>query len=383
MHDIVIIGGGYAGLLTALRLQTQQQAHVTLINNRETFVKRIRLHQVATGQRIPTLNLRDFLAKTPITFRQATVREILPDEKCIRLDDATLRYDTLVIATGSHVDRDTVPGIREHAYTLDAASAEQLRSTITSDKRLLVVGGGLTGIEAAAEFADKLNVALVTRGKLGSAMSERGANHLRSSLTRKGVTLHETSNVRAIHRDHLETNAGRLDFDLCLWAGGFRANPLPADAGFTVNAAGQLLLCDTLQAVDHEDVFAVGDAGTITMQSGNALRMACATAMPMGTHAADNISRRLQDEPLQPFDFGYTVQCTSLGRGNALAQFVTDADAPTARVLTGLVGHLAKEGIGFYTVASLYLEKWFPGSYRYPQGVRAITPEHEKRRQPA
>jgi NADH dehydrogenase FAD-containing subunit len=130
---------------------------------------------------------------------------------------------------------------------------------------------------------------------------------------RQGVELYEGVNVRAIHRDHLDTDRGRMDFALCLWAGGFRANPLAAKAGFSVNERGQMLLCDTLQSIDSNDVYAVGDAGYVVMQNGAPLRMVCATAMPMGVHVADNISRQLKGEPPQTFDFGYAVQCIGLG----------------------------------------------------------------------
>lgn len=371
-HHTVIIGAGYGGLMTALRLQ-RQPTRVTLINAAAAFVKRIRLHQIAAGRQFQTLNLHDFLANTSVRFVQAYVRDIQPDHKQVVLNDNVISYDTLVIATGSHVDRDAIPGIREHAYTLDAASANQLHDHIAPGKRMLIVGGGLTGIEAAAEFADTLQVGLVTRDTPGMGMSEGAARYTRDSLLRRGVELHEGVNVRAIHRDHLDTDRGRMDFDLCLWAGGFRANPLAAKAGFSVNERGQMLLCDTLQSIDSNDVYAVGDAGYVSMQNGAPLRMACATAMPMGVHVADNISRQLEGEPPQTFDFGYAVQCIGLGRGNALAQFVRSDDSPRSHRFTGLAGNIMKEFISGYTMFSLHLEKRLPGSYRYPKGIRAAS----------
>ena len=380
-HQTVIIGAGYGGLMTALRLQ-HQPTRVTLINAEATFVKRIRLHQIVTGRQFQTFHLHDFLTNTPVRFVQAYVREIQPDHKQIVLKDKVIRYDTLVIATGSHVDRDAIPGIREHAYTLDAASAEQLRDRIAPGKRMLVVGGGLTGIEAAAEFAGMLPVNMVTRDTLGVGMSEGAARYTRDSLLRRGVVLHEGINVRAIHRNHLDTDNGRMNFDFCLWAGGFRANPLAAQAGFSVTERGQMLLCGTLQSVDDDDVYAVGDAGYVVMQNGLPLRMACATAMPMGVHVADNIARQLDGESPQTFDFGYAVQCIGLGRGNALAQFVRADDSPRSHRFTGLAGSIVKEFISGYTIFSLHLEKRLPGSYRYPKGLRATSDTQKVEKQP-
>lgn len=380
-HHTVIIGAGYGGLMTALRLQ-RQPTRVTLINAEAAFVKRIRLHQIAAGRQFQTLNLHDFLANTPVRFMQAYVQEIQPDHKQVVLNDNVISYDTLVVATGSHVDRDTISGIRDYAYTLDAASAHQLRDRLAPGKQLLIVGGGLTGIEAAAEFAGMLQVKLVTRDIPGMGMSEEAIRYIRESLLRRDIELNEGVNVRAIHRDHLDTDSGRMDFDLCLWAGGFRANPLAAQAGFSVNERGQMLLCDTLQSVDDDDVYAVGDAGYVCMQNGVPLRMACATAMPMGVHVADNVARQLKGEPPQTFDFGYAVQCIGLGRGNALAQFVRADDSPRLHMLTGLAGNIVKEFISGYTMVSLHLEKRLPGSYHYPKGMRAASDTQKVGKQP-
>ncbi|MEL6308484.1 MAG: FAD-dependent oxidoreductase, partial [Chloroflexota bacterium] len=342
---------------------------VTLINAEAIFVKRIHLHQIAAGRQFPTLNLQDFLANTPIQFVQAYVREIQPDHKQVILKDDVISYDTLVIATGSHVDCDVIPGIREYAYTLDAVSASQLREQLAPDKQMIIIGGGLTGIEAAAEFAGKLQVKLITRGKLGIGLSDRAVRHVHDSLMERNVEIYENVSVQAIHHNHLDANNERMDFDICLWVGGLRANPLAANAGFSVNKRAQIVLRNTLQSIDDNDVYAVGDAGYVCMQNGLPLRMACAVAMPMGAHTADNIVRHLNGEAPQPFSFGYVVKCVGLGRHNALAQFVYADDTPSIYALTGLAGNMAKELISTYTMLSLHLEKRLPGSYRYPRGI--------------
>lgn len=369
-HHTVIIGAGYGGLMTALRLQCQP-TRVTLINAAADFVKRIRLHQIAAGRQFQTLNLHEFLANTSVQFVEAYVQEIDSDHKQVVLKDKTIRYDTLVIATGSHVDRNIIPGIGEFAYTLEAPSILHLRYQLAPGRQMLIVGGGLTGIEATAEFAGLLQVGLVTRDTLGAGMSERAAKYLRESLLQRGIELHERVNVQSIHRNYLDTDSGHMEFDLCLWAGGFRANSLAAEAGFSVNESRQILLRNTLQSVDDGDVYAVGDAGSVCMQNGLPLRMACATAMPMGVHVADNIARQLTGKMPESFDFGYAVQCIGLGRGKALAQFVRADDSPRTHMLTGVAGSLVKEFISGYTMFSLHLEKQFPGSYRYPKGMRA------------
>ena len=94
MQHIVILGAGYAGLLTALRLQPQikqGKAHVTLVNASDTFTERIRNHQVASGQSIKQHRIADFLKGTDIDFIQDRVRYINPQKQIITRDKAQFR----------------------------------------------------------------------------------------------------------------------------------------------------------------------------------------------------------------------------------------------------------------------------------------------------
>lgn len=376
MQHIVILGGGYAGLLSALRLQPQikqGKARLTLVNASVTFVERIRNHQVASGQIIKPHRIPDFLEGTGIDFVQDIVRLINPQEQVITLDDRVLDYDILVIALGSMVNRDAIAGIRDHAYTLDTQSSIQLRERLKNGGRLLVIGGGLTGIEATTEFAERADVEvhLVTHGVVGAGVSDNGRKHIQKTLAKLGVTVHEHVQVGAIHEGFADSSEGELHFDACLWAGGFTTLPLIADAGFTVNANGQMLLRDTLQSLDYDNIYGAGDVGSVIMENGNPLRMACAVAMPMGSHVADNVTAMLNNNDVQPFRFSYALQCISMGRHDALVQLVQGDDTPKDRIFTGRLGAFIKENICRYTVFSLRLEKRIPGAYMYPKGVPA------------
>lgn len=376
MKHIVIAGGGYAGLMSALRLQPQikrDQARVTLINANPNFTERIRLHQVAAGQILMQHRISDFLCGTRVEFVQDVVREIKPNTQELRLSERSMSYDTLVVALGSQVDQDAIPGIRDHAYTLDPYSAQQLRTRLAKGGRLLVIGGGLTGIEAATEFAEQVgvDVHLATRGALGAVLSRKGRDHLLQRLSALSITLHEHLDITAIEADHASSNRSDLAFDLCLWAGGFKASPLIAEAGFAVNEQGQMIVRETLQARDYDNIYGVGDAALIKMEAGQGLRMACAVGMPMGVHAANNIANDLSNKRLEPFQFSYMLQCISLGRQDALVQFVQSDNQPKQSIVTGRIGAVIKEAICRYTIFSLRLEQRWPGSYRYPKGLQA------------
>ena len=376
MQQIVILGAGYAGLLSALRLQPQikkGKAEVTLVNASDTFTERIRLHQTAVGQTLKQINIPEFLKGTGIHFVQDFVRQIHPKENLVTLDDGVLEYDILMVALGSQVDRDAIEGIREHAFTLDRRSAIELNERLQVGGRLLVIGGGLTGIEAATEFAERedVQVELVTGGLIGDDLSPAGREHFLKTLTNLGIKTHEQVRVNAIHEDHIESNQGEFTFDACLWAGGFKASPIVTDSGFAVNSQGQMLLRETLQSLEYDNVYGIGDSASIIMENGQPLRMACAVAMPMGCHGADNVSAMLNNQAVQPFRFAYALQCISLGRHNALVQMLQQDETPKDLIFTGRLGAFIKEVICRYTIFSLQLEKRLPGSYIYPKGVEA------------
>lgn len=376
--QVVVIGAGYAGLLATLRLARstrRQPVKITLINASATFVERTRLHQRASGQAVKTLAIQDLLRGTPVGFVQGKVTALHPGQRQISVererDCQTLGYDHLVYALGSHTALEQLPGATEHAYAVEqhAAIARQL-DQLESGAQILVIGGGLTGIEAATEIAEShphLRVTLATNATLGADLSPAGARDLAQTMQQLGITVREQTKISRIEADQALTgNGDKLPFDLCLYTAGFAVSPLAREAGLTVNAQGQILVDPMLRSVSHPAIYAIGDAATFAPETGLNLRMACATAMPMAVHAAKNLAHRIAGKPEQPFRFGYVIRCISLGRQNGLVQFVDALDRPRAWVLTGRLGAWVKERILQYTVLSLRLERRL-SFYNWPQ----------------
>src|SRR5262249_31930332 len=128
-------------------------------------------------------------------------------------DGRRLGYDTLVYALGSSgSNAGAVPGAVEHGYPLATADdAERLRERLARDGTGAVVGGGLTGIEAAAELGEtrpRGTVRLVTADRLGPALSERGRRHLRRVFGRLGVDVRENTRVAEVCADGLSLADG-------------------------------------------------------------------------------------------------------------------------------------------------------------------------------
>ncbi|CCH34383.1 FAD-dependent oxidoreductase [Actinosynnema sp. NPDC047251] len=349
-EHIVVVGAGYTGLAAAKLAAKWTDAEVTLVNDRDRFVERVRLHQLAAGQTLRDLPLADLLRGTRVRLVVDRVTAIDSQIREVQLTDGTLAYDRLIYALGSHADLDSVPGVREHAHTVATpGEAERLRADLAHARVVAVVGGGLTGIEAAAELAESLphlKVVLVAAGGLGEALSAKARRYLRTTFDRLGVEVREHSRVTAVDADGLTLADGtRAAADTVVWTAGFRVPDLARDAGFAVDGNGRMVVDQALASVSHPEVLGVGDAAALRRPDGLELRMACATGLPTTQRAVRALADRLRGKEPKPFRFAYLNQCVSLGRKHGLVQFVRGDDSPREAVLTGRLAARYKEAI--------------------------------------
>ncbi|MCX6045212.1 MAG: FAD-dependent oxidoreductase [Chloroflexi bacterium] len=381
--NIIILGAGFAGMMAALRLANRtrhQSVAITLVNASATFVERTRLHQNASGQTVPAKSLRTMLQGTKVNFVQGKAMALDPVRRTVTVNASegvqTLSYDKLIYALGSHTDLSRIPGATEHAYAVEqhAVLFEHLHKIAPSHGRVLVIGGGLTGIEIATEMAEThpaLRVAMATSGTLGEDLSKMGARYLAQTFQRLGITVHEHVKVLRLEAERALTAANeQLSFDVCIDASGFGVSPLAQQAGLAVNPRGQILVNAFLHSITHPDIYAIGDAAIFEQSAELSVRMGCVTAIPLAIHAAENLACALAGKAEQPFQFGYVIRCISLGRHNGLVQFVDGVDHPRESVLTGRVGAAVKELILHYVMWSLQIERRF-AFYRWPHTQQA------------
>ncbi|WP_179081479.1 NAD(P)/FAD-dependent oxidoreductase [Streptomyces rectiverticillatus] len=338
-HHVIVLGAGYAGLTAALRLAQSPAVSVTLVDPNDRFTERVRLHQLAAGQPDVTHPLSSFLRGTGIRHVAARAVDLDPAAREVRTDDGrTLSYDRLVYTLGSVTDTRTVG---ERAYTAESA-AELGKRLLDEPGRLAVVGGGLTGVELASEIAEShpaWDVRLLTAGKLGAGLSANGRAHLRRTLAAMRVRVTEGERV---------TSVDEVDADATVWAASLRPLTGLADAaGLELDAEGRIVVDRTLRSATDPTVYVAGDAAATS------LRMACATAMPTGAHAAASVLADLESRPAKPLRFRYVVQCISLGRNDGLIQPVHRDDSPLRSVVTGRPAAFVKEQVVRSTVRIL------------------------------
>ncbi|URN14657.1 MULTISPECIES: NAD(P)/FAD-dependent oxidoreductase [Streptomyces] len=358
-HRIIVLGAGYTGAAAAGRLARRlhpDDVAVTVVDAEPDFVERVRLHQLAAGRELRPRSFGEIFAGTAVEPRRARVTGVDVDRRTVAVADADggageLPYDTLVYALGSGWDDQGVPGAAEHAHEIASrAGALRLRGRLAelgAGQAVAVVGGGLTGLEAATEIAEArpdLAVHLVTRGGLGDGLSDKGRGHLRRVLGRLGVTVHEHTAVTGVEADRVTTAGGRaVPAAVTVWTTGFAVHPIARATALEVDGAGRIAVDGTMRSVSHPDVYAIGDAALVTGPGGRPLRMSCATGVPTAWQAADAIAARLTGGKVPAVSIRYFNQCVSLGRADGLIQYVTADDRAVDTVLTGRFAARYKE----------------------------------------
>lgn len=362
-HRIVVIGAGYTGATAAGRLARRlrrEDVAITLVNAGPDFVERVRMHQLAAGQNLRPRPLGDMFAGTGVEVRVARVLGVDADHKTVTVTagntpgeptEELMTYDTLVYALGSGWDTQGVPGAGEHAHEIASREgALRLRERLArldAGQPVAVVGGGLTGLEAATEIAEArpdLAVSLVARGELGDWLSPGAGEHLRKVLARLGVTVHEHTAVTGVEPDRVTTADGRtVPAAATVWTTGFAVHPIAKATTLETTGTGRIMVDATMRSVSHPDVYAIGDAALATGPGDKPLRMSCASGVPTAWQAADAVAARLTGGKLPTTAPRYFNQCVSLGRKEGLIQYVTADDRAVRAALTGRLAALYKE----------------------------------------
>ncbi|MGP3961971.1 NAD(P)/FAD-dependent oxidoreductase [Nonomuraea sp. 3N208] len=402
-HRIIVLGAGYTGAIAAGRLAKRlrrEDVAITLVNAEPDFVERVRMHQLATGQDLQPRPFSEMFAGTGVELRLAKVTGVDVDRKTVAVMDTNgagmtppesragliapesgasliapesgasliapesgasliapesgaeeLAYDTLVYALGSGWNAQGVPGTAEHAYEIASRpGALRLRERLArldAGQTVVVVGGGLTGLEAATEIAEAhpdLDVALVARDGLGDWLSPKGREHLRKVFGKLGITVHEHAAVTGVEADRVATAGGTaIPAAVTVWTTGFAVRPIAKATTLEVTDTGQIVVDGTMRSVSHPDVYAVGDAAMVMGPGDKPLRMSCASGIPTAWQATDAIAARLTGGKLPNTPIRYFNQCISLGRKEGLIQYVTADDRSVQVVLTGRLAAVYKE----------------------------------------
>ena len=361
---ICIIGGGFGGLYTALRLgefpwKDEQKPEITLIDKSDRFLFSPLLYELITEEMqsweiAPPFS--ELLANTDIVFRQGSVSNIDIEAKQVFLEDGTaIDYDKLVLATGGKTPVDTVPGAKEyalpfrtlnHAYRLQ----EELRllEEANLDKiRVAVVGGGYSGVELACKLADRLGskgrIRIVDRGEqILKDSSEFNRETALKALSKNQIWQDLETEVAQIESDSISlVYKGQTDtipVDLVLWTIGNQVAGLVADLPLSKNDRGLLKIEPTLLVEGRDDIYALGDVADCYDEHGKPLAATAQVAFQQSDYCAWNLWASATNRPLLSFRYQPLGEMMTLGVDNAAINGLgLKLDGPFAYVARRLI----------------------------------------------
>ena len=407
---VVIIGGGFAGLNAARRLR-RAPVHVTLVDRENYHLFQPLLYQVATA----ALNPSDIAYPLRSALRrQKNVSVLLADavgvdlaESSVRLDNGSLPYDYLIIATGATHSyfghqpwAEHAPGLKtiEDALEMrrriylayEAAEREadpvRRRAWLT----FVVVGAGPTGVELAGALAeigrqalddgyrridrDEVRVLLLEgQDRVLPAYSGRSSSRALNQLVRLGVEVRREALVTDIDQLGVSIGDERVEARTVLWAAGVAASSLAGSLGTPLDPAGRVNVEPDLSVPGAPTVFVAGDLARIPFGEDIVPGVAPA-AIQQGRHAADNVRRRLEGKPTRPFEYVDKGSLATIGRAAAVAEIGRLRFGGFFAWMAWLLIHIFYL-IGFRNRVWV-LAGWAWSYLTFKRGARLITGEH-------
>ena len=361
---ICIVGGGFGGLYTALRLsefpwKDEDKPQITLIDKSDRFLFSPLLYELITEEMQSweiAPPFAELLANTGIIFQQGSVTNIDVEAKQVTLqDDKKIDYDKLVISTGGRTPVDMVPGAKEFALpfrTLDHAYSlqEKLRllEAANLDRiRVAVVGGGYSGVELACKLADRLGekgrIRIIDRGtKILSDSSKFNRETAIKALEENQIWQDLETEVERVGADSItlvyKGQSDTIPVELVLWTVGYQVSELIQNLPLEQNDRGLLEIEPTLLVKGRDDIFALGDAADSYDSDGNPLPGTAQVAFQQSDYCAWNIWASATNRPLLSFRYQPLGEMMTLGTNKATIEGLgLKLDGPAAYIARRLV----------------------------------------------
>ncbi|WP_390585562.1 NAD(P)/FAD-dependent oxidoreductase [Erythrobacter sp. MTPC3] len=398
--QIVVVGGGAGGLELVRKLGAKfgrKHHDIILVDRNLSHIWKPLLHEVAAGSldaNLDEVGYRGHCYRWGYRFFQGRLDGIDRDARTISLAPMydkdgteviaghTIRYDYLVLAVGSISNDFGVPGVKEHCIYLDSRDqADKFRTRLLNhclrvsrammanpdadeQVKIAIVGAGATGVELAAELYNaagalrhyglevfdesRLNVTLLEAGpRILPALPERLSDAARHELTELGVKVKTDTQVIEARPRVLQTSSGEtIEADLIVWAAGVKGAEFLSELGLQTNPRNQIKVRETMQTLDDDRIFALGDCASYIPEGEQApIPPRAQAAHQMAGTVYDNIVRSIKGKRLKTFVYRDKGSLISLSRFSTVGSLMGN--------LVG--GSLAVEGrIARFIYTSLY-----------------------------
>ncbi len=299
---IAIVGGNFAGLTAAIKLSPRHA--VTVVDPSRHFEWTPNIHEILSSVKVPQrlrLDRAAIVRQAGHRFLRDRVTALHPAQgRLLTAGGRTLAFDACIVAVGALWNTHRVPGVARHALPLRSVADAQGKPL-----RLVIAGGGVTGIEALGEVLRRhrrdasLSVELVESGpRLLPGLPPALDADLRRLCEPYAVNFRTATAIAAVSAQGVRLAEGtRLRSELTLWTAGLAPPPLLRESGLARSAQGWADVRPTLQSRHFDNVFVAGDAAQLP----RAVAKQAYNAIDMGALAAANAARFLGGRALQPF----------------------------------------------------------------------------------
>lgn len=353
---VVIVGGGYAGVKALQTLASSKGCEIVLIDQHPYHYLQTEAYELIANECSITRVTIDLVALCMsygehVTFIKETIRNIDFENKCVSGENSCHSYDYLLLSSGSRTAYNpSIPGLREHSHgvkTLPSALSfkhqfeQRLYARMESEGgwcsepfNVVIGGGGLSGVEIAAEMAyyisefhkdntltcDNIHIFLIIpHEEVLEGMEPYLIRKATRRLTKLGVKIINHSRITSVEEHSLVLNHEKeICFDFMIFTGGIVASTLTSAISGEKNKKSQLIVDEYLRVPDHDGVFAAGDIAELRDRNGQLLPPTAQTAEQSGTQAAENICALIEGGEMRRSDLKIEGMMVALG-GNYAA----------------------------------------------------------------
>ncbi|MFC1803662.1 NAD(P)/FAD-dependent oxidoreductase [Thermoproteota archaeon] len=347
---IVILGAGVAGVRISQRLErrlTPHEAQIILIDENDYHQYLYRIHEVCNLEYRDNdiiVSLSRIINMRRVDFRQASIQHIDTETKTIFTDFENVSYDVCVVALGSHVAYFGIKGLEENSMTLNSfESAKKIKARIHQlfeeakktgkPPKILIGGGGFTGVELAGELSDYIpilckkygvessNTGITIVEALSSILpgwSEKQIIRAQNTLRARRIELILNDPIIHVSKDKVEMKSGRIiEPDLLIWTGGVRGDPA---CGLDFQIKNRRISIDEYcRAEGHNDIFVAGDSAcAVNALNNRPMPPTAHIAMVQGDIVMNNIVAMLRETPMKKYIYTRPGEIVTLGKTNAV-----------------------------------------------------------------
>lgn len=361
---IAVLGAGFGGVTTFKKLHhlfhRNKNVELILVNRNNYFLFTPLLHEVATGG-ISADHiiepLRKALGCCMNSFYMGDVTRVAIKQKRIETTVGSFSYDYCVCALGAETNYYAIPGAQGNTFPLkslgdatilknhcidlfERASKVHDEETLNRMLRFVIVGGGATGVELAAEmqefFCDTFgkfykehhlisHFQIVLLQKMDEILPQFPSDIRKKTvriLEKKGISIRTKTSVVEVRSDHVTLDTGEhIPTETTVWVAGIKPCDVQFDKAVKKDSSGRLLVNECLQLVDHPSLFALGDLAMFTdVKSARPLPALAQVATQEAYAVAQNIERLIAGKPCEPFVYKHKGDLLSLGQWMALAE---------------------------------------------------------------